>query len=69
MNDRCVRHGILFVLITGIEWEDLSQKLGIRSGMTCWHRLRDPQAAEVFGAMPTTMLAHCHRAGLPLSPA
>ncbi len=32
--------------------------------MTCWRRLRDWQTAGVFEAIHTTMLAHCHRAGL-----
>ncbi len=64
MNDRAVLQGILFVLITGIGWEDLPQELGFGSGMTCWRRLRDWQAAGVFEALHTTMLAHCHRAGL-----
>lgn len=63
MNDRLVLQGILFVLITGIGWEDLPQELGFGSGMTCWRRLRDWQAAGVFEARHETMLAHCHRAG------
>ncbi|MGS2805748.1 IS5 family transposase [Nocardia sp. MW-W600-9] len=54
MNDRLVLQGILFVLITGIGWEDLPQELGFGSGMTCWRRLRDWQAAGVFEAMHTT---------------
>ncbi|WP_409411451.1 transposase [Comamonas sp.] len=29
-------NGILFVLQTGIPWEDLPQSLGYGSGMTCW---------------------------------
>ena len=52
------------MLITGTGWEDLPQELGFRSGMTCWRRLRDWQAAGVFEAMHATMLAHCHRVGL-----
>lgn len=64
MNDRLVLQGILFVLITGIGWEDLPQELGFGSGMTCWRRLRDWQTAGVFEAMHTAILAHCHRAGL-----
>lgn len=39
--------GILFVLKTGIAWEDLPQEMGCGSGMTCWRRLRDWQAAGV----------------------
>ena len=40
--------GILFVLKTGIPWEYLPQELGCGSGMTCWRRLRDWQAAGVW---------------------
>ncbi|MGW4105589.1 transposase [Streptomyces sp. NPDC004976] len=32
--------GILYVLHTGIGWEDLPQELGFRSGMTCWRRIK-----------------------------
>ena len=32
--------GILFVLKTGIPWEDLPCEMGCGSGMTCWRRLR-----------------------------
>ena len=40
---RCLS-GIVFVLETGIQWEDLPAEMGV-SGMTCWRRLRDWQAA------------------------
>jgi len=30
--------GILFVLKTGIPWEDLPQEMSCGSGMTCWRR-------------------------------
>jgi len=40
--------GILFVLISGIPWEMLPQEMGCGSGMTCWRRLRDWQAAGVW---------------------
>jgi len=36
--------GILFVLKTGIPWEDLPCEMGCGSGMTCWRRLHDWQA-------------------------
>ncbi len=36
--------GILFVLKTGIPWEDLPSEMGCGCGMTCWRRLRDWQA-------------------------
>ena len=41
--DRAALTGILFVLKTGIGWEDLPKEMGCGSGMTCWRRLRDWQ--------------------------
>ncbi|RUQ58882.1 transposase [Azospirillum doebereinerae] len=40
--------GILFVLRTGIPWEYLPVEMGCGSGMTCWRRLRDWQAAGIW---------------------
>ena len=40
--------GIIFVLKTGIPWEDLPQEMGCDSGMTCWRRLRDWQEAGIW---------------------
>ncbi len=48
LDDRVALNGILFVLTTGIPWEDLPQELGFGSGMTCWRRLRDWQARGVW---------------------
>jgi transposase len=48
LDDRKVRTGIFFVLKTGIPWEDLPQEMGCGSGMTCWRRLRDLQAAGIW---------------------
>ena len=45
--DRAALTGILFVLKTGIGWEDLPKEMGCGSGMTCWRRLRDWQEAGV----------------------
>ena len=39
---------ILFVLRTGIPWEMLPAEIGCGSGVTCWRRLRDWQAAGVW---------------------
>jgi transposase len=36
LDHRAVLSGILFVLHTGIAWEQLPQELGFGSGMTCW---------------------------------
>ena len=46
--DRAALTGIIFVLKSGIPWEMLPQELGCGSGMTCWRRLRDWQAAGVW---------------------
>jgi transposase len=46
--DRQVLSGILFVLKTGIPWEDLPKEMNCGSGMTCWRRLRDWQEQGVW---------------------
>jgi transposase len=38
LDDRKVLTGILFVLKTGIQWEELPRELGCGSGMTCWQQ-------------------------------
>lgn len=55
--------GILFVLKTGIGWEDLPQEMGCGSGMTCWRRLRDWQAAGVWQQLHEVLLAKLQSAG------
>lgn len=47
IDDQAALNGILYVLQTGILWEELPQELGFGSGMTCWRRLRDWQTAGV----------------------
>jgi transposase len=47
LSDKQALNGIVFVLRAGIPWEELPQELGFGSGMTCWRRLRDWQAAQV----------------------
>lgn len=54
--DRVALEGILFVLKTGIPWEDLPQQFGC-CGMTCWRRLRDWQAAGVWDRLHVVLLA------------
>jgi len=48
VSDRAGLTGILFVLKTGTPWEYLPREMGSGSGMTCWRRLRDWQAAHVW---------------------
>src|SRR6478735_8031591 len=54
--DRACLTGIVFVLKTGIQWEDLPQEMGCGCGMTCWRRLRDWQAAGVWEELHRTLL-------------
>jgi transposase len=61
--DRQVLDGILFVLHTGIAWGDLPKQLGYGSGVTCWRRLRDWQAAGVWERLHETVLAELRAAG------
>jgi transposase len=55
-DDRAAFNGILFVLFTGIPWEDLPQELGWGSGMTCWRRLRQWQQAGVWEKLHQALL-------------
>jgi transposase len=55
--DRLCLQGILFVLHTGIGWEDLPQELGFGSGMTCWRRLQRWTEAGVFDQVHHILLA------------
>ena len=57
VDDRAALNGILFVLQTGIPWEDLPKELGFGSGMTCWRRLRHWQANGVWAKLHRAMLA------------
>ena len=57
VDNRKALTGILFVLKTGIGWEDLPQEMGCGSGMTCWRRLRDWQEAGVWQSLHELLLA------------
>jgi len=46
-NRRAVLKGILFILQMGLRLDLLSREMGRGSGMNCWRRLRDLQAADV----------------------
>jgi transposase len=63
LADELALNGILFVLRTGIAWEDLPQELGFGSGMTCWRRLREWQAAGVWHRLHLALLAQLRAAG------
>ena len=63
LDDRRTLAGILFVLRTGIAWQQLPQQLGYGSGMTCWRRLKEWQQAGVFQALHERLLAQLRAAG------
>ena len=55
VDDRVCLSGILFVLKTGLAWEDFPCEMGCR-GMTLLNRLREWQKAGVWDAMHRVML-------------
>ena len=61
--DRAALTGILFVLRSGIPWEMLPQEMGCGSGMTCWRRLAEWQAAGVWEKLHLVLLEKLHAAG------
>jgi transposase len=56
VDNRRTLTGILFVLRTGIPWEDLPQEMGCGCGMTCWRRLRDWHEAGVWDDIHQVLL-------------
>jgi len=63
IDDRRTLAGILFVLRTGIAWQQLPQELEYGSGMTCWRRLKEWQQAGVFQALHERLLSQLRAAG------
>ena len=61
--DRQALRGILFVLRTGLPWEYLPAEMGCGSGMSCWRRLRDWQAAGVWSRLHHVLLDRLGAAG------
>ena len=57
LDNRKVLTGIVFVLKTGIPWEDLPKEMGCGSGMTCWRRLQEWTEQGVW----LYVLAHLHQ--------
>lgn len=61
IDNRKALTGILFVLKTGIPWEDLPQEMGCGSGMTCWRYLQAWQEAGVWQKLHEVLLAKLHQ--------
>ncbi|ODT97833.1 MAG: transposase, partial [Planctomycetes bacterium SCN 63-9] len=64
IEDRKCLVGIIFVLKTGIDWEDLPREMGCGCGMTCWRRLRDWHKAGVRARLHEVLLAELNEAEL-----
>ena len=62
IDNRKALTGILFVLKTGIPWEDLPQEMGCGSGMTCWRYLQAWHKAGVWQRLHEVLLAKLHQA-------
>src|SRR6266498_1072423 len=58
IGDRQALTGILFVLKTGIPWEDLPVEMGCGCGMTCWRRLRHWQEQGIWFRLYQVLLDH-----------
>src|SRR3979409_1825616 len=56
LSDRQALTGILFVLKTGIPWEDLPVEMGCGCGMTCWGRLHTWQQQGVWFQLHQVLL-------------
>jgi transposase len=63
VDDRRCLIGILFVLKTGIDWEDLPREMGCGCGMTCWRRLAYWTEAGVWPKLHALLLAELEGAG------
>jgi transposase len=55
--------GIMFVLKTGIAWNQLPRSVCSCSGVTCWRRLRDWTEAGAWPALHELLLAELRAAG------
>jgi transposase len=62
IDDRRCLEGILFVLFSGLPWEAVPAELGV-SGVTCWRRLQEWQAAGVWRRLLAGLLAELGRRG------
>jgi transposase len=62
LDPRKVLTGIIFVLKTGIPWEELPQEMGCGCGMSCWNYLQAWQRAGVWQRLHELLLAELQEA-------
>jgi transposase len=63
LPDRAALTGILFVLKTGLPWEDLPAEMNCGSGMSCWRRLAEWQADGTWDRVHAVLLERLRDAG------
>ena len=63
LDDRKALTGILFVLKTGLPWEDLPAEMNCGCGMSCWRRLAEWQADGTWDKVHAVLLERLHDAG------
>ena len=64
VDNRAALEGILFVISTGMRWNDLPTAMFGASGATCWRRLKEWQEAGVWQQLHEAVLAELRAAGL-----
>jgi transposase len=62
LDRRKVLTGIVFVLKTGISWDDLPPDLGLGCGRTCHDYLQELQKAGIWEQLHTRLLSRLNRA-------
>ena len=62
LDPRCALTGIIFVLKTGIPWEQLPQEMGCGCGMSCWNYLHAWQQAGIWKRLHEVLLAELQEA-------
>ena len=55
--------GIVFVLKTGIPWQDLPTEMGCGSGSTCWRRFAEWTRLSVWSKLHALLLTTLGKAG------
>ena len=57
LDNRAALTGILFILKTGLPWNDLPREMGCGSGAACWVRLHEWHERGVWAALHGVLLA------------
>ena len=63
LDNRVALTGILFVLKTGLPWNDLPREMGCSSGAACWVRLHEWRQRGVWEVLQAVLLAELRYAG------